>query len=313
MARDEQLADIKARLYALPPEEFVEARNAVAKQAPGPLGRAVKALRRPTLSAWLVNLLAAHRTDELDELLTLGERLRNAQRTMQGGELRTLSARRQAVITSLVTLARDLAAERGKQIRDETSWEAETTLRAALADPEVAEQVRAGTLVKPADYSGVILPSADDLDQAVRAADADPADEPTDADAPVEVPRRAGRARFRVILGGRADEDAPAEPEGTRTKGGKDRTVARAESAERAAERAAAALAKAEAELAEATGAENDATRRLGEIAAAVDELRLRERQLRGEQAEADRDRRRSQRRRQAAEKAVADARRRLR
>ncbi len=308
MARDEQLAEIKARLYALPPEEFTEARNAAAKAAPGPMGRAIKALRRPTVAAWLINLLAAHRTDELDELLTIGERLRNAQRALQGAELRQLSARRQAVITSLVTLARDLAAERGRQIRDDTMWEAETTLRAALADPEVAELVRAGTLVKAADYSGVILPSADELDQAVRDADA------VDADAPVEVPQRRGRARFRVIMGGRTDDEEPTEATPGTGDAGPRKTAKKrpVEDAAQAAERAAAALARAETELQEAVDAEKDATRRLGEIAAAVDELRVRERQLRVEQAEADRDRRRSQRRRQAAEKAVAGAKRRL-
>jgi hypothetical protein len=315
---DEQtLADIKARLYALPPDEFTEARDTAAKQAPGPLARSIKALRRPTLSAWLVNLLAAHRPDELDELLSIGEQLRDAHQAPRGQELRELSVRRQAVITSLVALARDLATEHGRTVRDDAAWEAEGTLRAALADADVADLVRAGTLMRPIEYSGLGLPALELTEQLA------------DDAVPVEQPG-GRRAKLRVILGGRGSDTAEAdERERTRKGPGKAGKAAKAGKAEAGkaatgeaareaerqerAQRAAAALAEAEQSLEAAVTAEREATRRLGEIAAEFDELRVRERQLRGEQAEADRDRRRAQRRREVAEKAVSDARRRLR
>src|SRR5690606_1078829 len=59
------VTEVAAQLYALPPEQFVAARNGAAKQATGPAARHIKALRRPTVSAWLVNLLAFHRADDL--------------------------------------------------------------------------------------------------------------------------------------------------------------------------------------------------------------------------------------------------------
>ena len=319
MGNDEQtLADIKARLYALPPDEFTEARDTAAKQAPGPLARSIKALRRPTLSAWLVNLLAAHRPDELDELLSIGEQLRDAHQAPRGPELRELSVRRQAVITSLVALARDLATEHGRTVRDDAAWEAEGTLRAALADADVADLVRAGTLMRPIEYSGLGLPALELADQL--------------ADDAVPVEQPAGRrAKLRVILGGRGSDTAEADERERPGKAGKAGRAGKAAKAGKAAagkaatgeaareaerqERAkrAAALAEAEQSLEAAVTAEREATRRLGEIAAEFDELRVRERQLRGEQAETDRDRRRAQRRREVAEKAVSDARRRLR
>ena len=53
-----QLDAIAAELYALPPEEFTEARNARAATADRALAASVKALRKPTASAWAVDLLA---------------------------------------------------------------------------------------------------------------------------------------------------------------------------------------------------------------------------------------------------------------
>lgn len=322
MASDlRDLAEIRSRLYALPPDEFTRARNEAAKQAHGALARTIREFRRPTLSAWLVNLLAAHRSDALRELLNLAEQLRDAQRDLNGAELRELSTRRQALISSLSAEARDLAAEHGRPVRDGTIWEVENTLRAAVADPEVAEQVRAGTLTRPAEYSGLGIPSLDAASQVSSkpvtesrtsekgGSRSKSATEETDtggaeADEETTPSGKRGRARLRVIMGGRAEspripvEDEPSKMERAR----KDRI-----------EKATAALADAERELEEASSAEADATRRLGEIAAAFDELRVRERQLRSEQTHVDRDRRRASRRRQGAEKAIADARRRLR
>lgn len=287
------LAAVKARLYALPPDEFVEARNAEAARAGGPLARQILALRRPTLAAWLVNLLAAHRGRQLGELLTIGERLRDAQRSLEGQELRELSTRGQLVITSLVGMARDLAADHGRNVRDETVWEAETTLRAALADPALAAEIRAGCLVKAAEYSGLGL------------APSEPSGTRPVPTGPVPATPRQRRAKLRVIPGGRESrratvpDTAPTLP-----------TTPHPNNRER--RRAEAALAKAERELDQATSAERTASQRLAEIAAELDRLRLRERRLRTEQSETERDRRRAERRRRAAEQSVAESRRRM-
>ena len=54
----------------------------------------MKKLRRPTVSAWLVNLLAREDGGQMDELLELGQSLREAQRALDGDRLRELSAQR---------------------------------------------------------------------------------------------------------------------------------------------------------------------------------------------------------------------------
>ena len=252
-----------------------------AERTHGGLKRQIRALRRPTLAAWLVNLLATHHGGELAALLALGERLRDAQRTPEGQDLRELSAERQVMLASLVTLVRDLASKHGRKVREDTFWDVETTLRAALADPALAAKVRAGTLVRSAEYSGLGLAPAQT--------------------APVRATAQRSRTRLRVIPGGRDADRTETE------------AVAAPELDTSARSQAEAALSSAERELEQATEAERETSRRLAEIATELDELRLRERRLRTEQSELERDRRRAARRRQAAEQAVARARRVLR
>ena len=48
---------VAVELYGLTPDEFTAARNQLAKTIGGPTAAAIKALRRPTLAAWLANLL----------------------------------------------------------------------------------------------------------------------------------------------------------------------------------------------------------------------------------------------------------------
>ncbi|MGH3748176.1 MAG: hypothetical protein ACRDT8_12330 [Micromonosporaceae bacterium] len=311
MAADDRFNEIKTRLYALPPDDFTAARDAAAADAPASLGKRVKALRRPTLSAWLVNLLALQRAEDLDALLTIGDRLRAAQRALRGGQLRDLSAQRQAAITSLLRLLKDLATERGKTIRDETLREAEDTLRAAVADPEVASAVRDGATVKPFAYSGIGIAETIWGDAAGRR-------EPTRG--PQEPSEPPGRVRLRVIPGGRGDDATPARDAPTdrhdqrpasQDRGARERAE-KPTAAERA-ERAQAVLDDAERTLRDATTAEQDAAQRLATITEELEALRTRERQLRAAHTKADRDLRRSERRRQAAEQAVTEARRRLR
>lgn len=148
-------ADAVRRLYALPPDEFVEARNDAAGQA-GSRDEAdrIRKLRRPTVSAWAVNLLAADAPGDLDTLAELGERLRAAQAEMRGADLRELSAERNRTVAALVRRASELADEAGHPLAAAAQREVETTLDAAVADPDSAEAVRAGTLTKALAYSG---------------------------------------------------------------------------------------------------------------------------------------------------------------
>ena len=154
-----KLDEVVAQLYALPPEEFTAARSeavAAAKTAGDrDLAKQIGALRRPTVGAWLVNLLAHQRPDLIGDLLALGDALRSAQRNLRGDELRELSAQRRSMVTSLAREARALAVAAGRGVRAALPLdEVQNTLTAALADAEVAEEVRLGRLVKPVEYAG---------------------------------------------------------------------------------------------------------------------------------------------------------------
>jgi hypothetical protein len=147
------LAEVVTDLYALDPEEFVAARNDAVKRAKAAGDRRLAAeiarLRRPTVGAWVVNRLVRQRPELVDELLALGEALRSAQRNLRGDELRQLSMQRRQVVAGLSREAIRLAG------RDNLpAAEIEATLTAALADPVVAEQVRAGRLIKTIAYAG---------------------------------------------------------------------------------------------------------------------------------------------------------------
>jgi hypothetical protein len=152
------LDEAAEQLYALPPERFVAARDerVRAARAAGdrPLAAALGALRRPTTGAWAVNLLVREQPELLDQLLALGADLRRAQQELRGPALRELTAQRQRVVTELVRAARRATADAGHPVSADTGFEVEQTLHAALADAEVADDVRAGRLVRPVERSG---------------------------------------------------------------------------------------------------------------------------------------------------------------
>jgi hypothetical protein len=81
--------------------------------------------------------------------------MREAQRQLATDDLRRLSRRRRELITTLVDESRDLVDEIGQPVTDASWRELETTLEAALADPDAGEAVRAGCLTTAISYSGL--------------------------------------------------------------------------------------------------------------------------------------------------------------
>ncbi|MEV0730809.1 hypothetical protein [Polymorphospora sp. NPDC050346] len=152
--------DIEQRLYTVPPDRFVAARDdaVAAARAAGDrdAARRIARLRRPTLAAWLVNLLAINRPELVADLVELSAALRTAQRELRGERLRELSNQRRAAVNALVAAARDLAraAEPAVAAGKLPLPEVEATLNAALSDADVAEQVRSGRLLRPVSYAG---------------------------------------------------------------------------------------------------------------------------------------------------------------
>jgi hypothetical protein len=145
-------------LYALSPDDFIERRQqlvAEARQAKDrDLTTQIGRLRRPTRTAWLINLLARDEPAALNALFELGAALQDAQQRMAGDELRHLSAERRKTVDALAQRAVELGRERGYNAPDGAVQEVGQTLQSALGDREIADIVRAGRLTQAVTYGG---------------------------------------------------------------------------------------------------------------------------------------------------------------
>ncbi|MFI7215285.1 hypothetical protein ACIBP4_29850 [Micromonospora maritima] len=313
-------ADVVRRLYATPPDRFVAARDAAvaeARQAGDPrTAREIGRLRRPTVAAWLVNLLAIRRPELVADLTQLAEALRAAQRDLRGGTLRELSAQRRAVVGALVAEVRRLAAAEpaappaGKL----PLGEVEATLNAALSDTEVADQVRAGRLLRASHYAGFGEVPRPQL-RLVTGGEEEPAvpDRAGKSGVPDRagksgVPDRAGKSGVPDRAGKSGVPDGAAERVDARRA--RDERAARAERAKRRRaatremEKARADLDRAEAELSTADTVERDGAATLDRIETELAELERR-------RAVAEQELSRARLARRGAERAVTAARRR--
>ena len=145
-------------LFAGDPSGFVAARDALAKslRAAGDREGAatVKALRRPSVAAWYVNVAARASLVSLREWLALGASLRAAQAEPDMARVRSLGAGRAALENRGV---RDLTAHLGAlgvAVSAPAIEEVRATLRAALADEAAADLVSAGRLERALSYGG---------------------------------------------------------------------------------------------------------------------------------------------------------------
>jgi hypothetical protein len=215
---ERQLDEIADKLYALRPDEFAAARDEHVRTARAagrqPLARELSRLRKPTQSAWLINLLRRDQPEVLDQFVQLGGELSRAQAEASGPALHRLTAQRRELEAALVRRARALAAKAGVTVSDAAEREAQETLSAALARPEVADEVRSGRLVKPAAYAGFGTPVSAAAPTPTRqpAEDAE-SKRPTPLHRPQkdEVAERAAqRARERREQAQRAVDDARA-------------------------------------------------------------------------------------------------------
>ncbi|MBD7958198.1 transposase [Microbacterium sp. Sa4CUA7] len=161
MAHDD-LDSVAAQLYALTPAEFTAARNARAAAATGDLARGIKALRKPVVAAYAVDLLV--QAGQLGEALELAAALREAQDDLDAAELTRLGKQRRALVAALARSAADLARDRGVAVSAAAAIEIEATIDAAVRDPRAAAAVLTGRLVRPLAATGI---DPVDLDDAV--------------------------------------------------------------------------------------------------------------------------------------------------
>jgi hypothetical protein len=257
------LDEAAAQLYAVTPDDFMARRMALAAEAKASgdkaLAKEITGLRKPTRSAWLVNLVARAEPERVAELRELGAALQQAQQQMAGDELRELSRQRRTLIDSLARRAAELGAEQGYDPPDSAVQEVSQTLQAALGDPTVADLVQAGRLHQAVTYGGFGEDFGTALGASVPAAKAEPA-----ADARKdETHAAAEKARLDAEEAEAAAEEATSHADELADQVESLRSQLReAETAEREAREAARAARKRSAELRrEAAAAEQAAAR----------------------------------------------------
>jgi hypothetical protein len=146
--------DVIAQLYSVPPDEFMAKRTELADAERGngdaAAARAIGKLRKPTVSAYLVNALVHGDTSIADELSGLGDRMRAAQDALDAATLRELTTERRKLVDRLTASAFNNAGRKDPTatLRDEVSG----TFDAAIADADIA--ARLGQLQRAEQWSG---------------------------------------------------------------------------------------------------------------------------------------------------------------
>jgi hypothetical protein len=303
-------ADLDAaadELYGGLPQDFTGRRDQLAKavRASGDrdLAAEIKALRRPTVAAWLVDLAVHENVAELQELLDVGERLREAQASLSGDLMRELSAQRQHLERSVLQRVKEIAAQRGQDVAPQAAVEVEETLRAALADPKAALAVASGHLTRALSYAGL-----GEVD--IEAATATPLQEPSKRrQAPRERDRTRARdkdqERDKDRGRGRRGTERPAPADPAKSKAEDDDTQARARELRDAVQQARDRVEK-------ATSARDTATAREEQLEERAQRLHEELQQVRGELAEATKEASHAEREHSRAARALAAAEREL-
>jgi len=152
----DDLLAIADELYAMPLADFTPARDAKAKELKGTeLAPQVKALKKPSLAAWVVDLLVRREAEQVEQVLGVGAALREAQAAMSGESLRELTKQRRQLTAAVTQQARSLAADAGVKVTQAVADQVEATLTAAMVDETCAQAVRSGLLVAALSATGV--------------------------------------------------------------------------------------------------------------------------------------------------------------
>jgi chromosome segregation ATPase len=159
------LRSIAQELYGRPLSEFIAARKHAADGAGAKdLAKQVKALRKPSAAAWAVNALARERAELVEEVVELGDQLRDAQSDSDGSRTRLLDRARRDLTRQALDEAAELAKASGGSLSAQAAADVEETLRAAMTDPDAANAVQDGLLVttfaanpfEPVDLTDVV-------------------------------------------------------------------------------------------------------------------------------------------------------------
>lgn len=201
------------KLYQLSLPEFTAGRNALARRVSGEQGKDaaadIKALEKPSVSAWVVNQLFWRHRKDFDRLLKAGDDLRASQQKRLAGRDADVNAAidtRRDTLSALMGKARELLAESGST-SDDIRQRVETTLEALSVYGSSDAAPRAGRLtgdVQPPGFAALAaLVPAGQLPLATPAAKSKPAGEtkltavppPAPKKPPAPEPRRVEKAR----------------------------------------------------------------------------------------------------------------------
>ena len=150
------------RLYSVPREEFTRERNTLVSEL-RKAGRKdeaeeVRALKKPSVSAWAVNQLARQHPQEVVALVKAGDALRKAQRDVlagkKGADVREASRAQHEHADRLVDAARRILETAGAPATQSTAQRISGTLRAASSDPAAAKLLRKGRLSEDVESVG---------------------------------------------------------------------------------------------------------------------------------------------------------------
>jgi hypothetical protein len=263
-------------LYASDLDVFTDRRRDLAARARAAGERAVAkeiaGLRKPTRSAWAVNRLVRADPSVPPRLAALGDELRAAEAALDGARIRELSLARRQLVSDLTRQALNAPGQPAPSaaLREEVS----ATFGAALADPQVAEQLAAATLLRAVHRAGFSSPGAPALELVPPPEAGRPPATPTPAPAAQVAPAQS------VAPGpaGPPESVAPAGPAGASAaaSAARRRAAAASEAAAAAAaraERVRRAVAAAQQELAEASLAAGQAAEAERELLAVVQRL----------------------------------------
>ncbi|MDJ0320452.1 hypothetical protein [Pseudarthrobacter sp. PS3-L1] len=155
----DSFAAVAAQVYSAPLGEFVAARTAAARAASGPeakeLAVAIRALPKPSVAAWTLNMLVRQRPAIITELQDLGTELRAAQAQVNAARLRDLAKERRRLVRTGLTQAREVAGSFGKVLSAATAVEIEATLKALTIDRAASAAVTSGLLVRTLTADGI--------------------------------------------------------------------------------------------------------------------------------------------------------------
>lgn len=136
-------------LRAVPPREFVQARNALAaklaKDGQAIEARDIRRLPRPSPVVWALNRTAVGRPRELNALVQAVDGLRRAQ--LGQGELRAATERYRAAFEPLVRNATEALRDAGSAISPALERRIRSTLLAATTDRRLRADLATGRLV----------------------------------------------------------------------------------------------------------------------------------------------------------------------